>query len=182
MFLVVLPENPTLLGPSPQPLTPALFSGKTHSSSHLTTKWILSTMVSQICCAFYAYRISFYNLNHNNIVSSGCLCFPAPGLLLGPRSRSLALALAPNLYLPALAPNLYLPALAPTCIYRPWPPICIYQPWPQFVFTGPGPQFVFTGPSPQFIFTGPSPQVAFAGPGPHLVFTQNLYLPAQPGA
>ena len=28
MFLVVLPENPTLLGPSPQPLTPALFSGQ----------------------------------------------------------------------------------------------------------------------------------------------------------
>ena len=44
----------------------------------------------------------------------GCLYFPAPSPLIGPRLP----ALAPNLYLPALAPTLCLTALAPN-LYLP---------------------------------------------------------------
>ena len=78
---------------------------------------------------------------------NGCLYFPAPGPLLGPRPQ----ALAPNLFLPALAPNLYLPTFAPTlclsqiCNYRLSPglefayidlvsPICIYWLWPTILY------------------------------------------------
>ena len=88
-------------------------------------------------------------------------------------SRPLALALAPNLYLPALASNLYLPDLAPVlclpvlapnlyllalvynnitspgpefCICRPCLlNLCLYlRPWPTICITGLGPEFAFT--------------------------------------
>ena len=88
-------------------------------------------------------------------------------------SRPLALALAPNLYLPALASNLYLPDLAPVlclpvlapnlyllalvynnitspgpefCICRPCLlNLCLYlRPWPTICINGLGPEFAFT--------------------------------------
>ena len=59
----------------------------------------------------------FFNKVAGNIFN-GCLCFPAPGPLLGPWPWSWSPFMAPNLYLPALASNLYLPALAPN-LYLP---------------------------------------------------------------
>ena len=67
-----------------------------------------------------------------------CMCFPAPGPLLGPWPFAWPPTLNPDLYLPALAPTLCLPQI---CVYRlsPGPefaytdlfhPVCIYRPCP----------------------------------------------------
>ena len=63
------------------------------------------------------------------LLFNGCLCFLAPGPLLGPRPRP----------------------RPPICIYRPWSPICIYRSWHQICIYWPWPppcvylKFVFTG-------------------------------------
>ena len=104
------------------------------------------------CVVLFVHTASLFITSTTiTFVSFGCLCFLAPGLLLGLRPRSLALA--PNLYF-------YRP-WPPSCIYRPWPPPCVY---PKFVFTGSAwglslhiptlsPQFVFTGPGLRFVRT-----------------------------
>ena len=57
-------------------------------------------------------------LSKKYVIKSGCLHFPAPGLLFGTRPWPWPPALVLNLYLPALSPNLYLQTLAPN-LYLP---------------------------------------------------------------
>ena len=69
----------------------------------------------------------------------GCLYFPAPSPLIGPRLWPWSLAPAPG----------------------PGPQFVFTGPGPHLVFNGPGPQFVFTGPGPEFVFTGPGSHLVF---------------------
>ena len=106
----------------------------------------------------------------------GCLYFPVPGPLLGPRHWP------------------------PICIYRSWPPICIYQPWPTICIYRPWPPIWIYWPwppiciyrawptlllpvqgltlhkptlSPQFLFVFTSqlwPTICITGPEPEYAF------------
>ena len=88
----------------------------------------------------FVLRQYFFGMMRNKLhwttASERVFVFPGPRPFAWPS----ALALAPNLYLPALAPNLYLLALAPNLYLPAQPALSLYIPSlpPEFVFTGPG--------------------------------------------
>ena len=117
---------------------------------------------------FFGVELSFFlkvpRLYFGRIARFGCLYFPTPSPLLGPRPWPPICVCRPwhqiCIYQPWPPIPIYRP-WSPICIYRLWPPPCVY---PKFVFAGSArclslhiptlpPQFVFTGPGLRFLRT-----------------------------